>query len=339
MVCHEENLLYRPRRARLQRAGGGTNTQAQTKKISYAITDLGAFVSPGNPSGAISINNSGQVAGEAYIDGTTRHACIWERDGGTWMVRDIGASAHYVNSGSQGINEWGQVAGNGNTETTGWAFFYDETSGMEVFMPEGYERSRSVRGINNRGDVAGISKIANLPTQASVWEHNVDGTWTFTDLGSIFNLYTSNSWGINDLGQVVGSGRQSADQYYASLWERNDGGDWTFTALGGYGSSAKDVNNLGQVVGYGYINGTTQHPCIWERANGQWTTRDLGLPSGFSSVSPSAINNSGQVAGYAYLVTSGRMVGFVYKDGIMDNVNNFLPAGSGWSLFLGTRYQ
>jgi hypothetical protein len=27
------------------------------------------------------------------------------------------------------------------------------------------------------------------------------------------------------------------------------------------------------------------------------------------------------------------MVGLVYKDGIMDNVNNFLLAGSGWSLF------
>ena len=38
--------------------------------------------------------------------------------------------------------------------------------------------------------------------------------------------------------------------------------------------------------------------------------------------------------GYAYLV-SGNLVGFLYKDGVMHDLNSFLPTGSGWWLLYG----
>ena len=244
----------------------------------------------------------------------------------------IDSSSNFVRSWATSINEWGQVAGKVVTESSGWAFFYDdESGGFDILMPQGYART-STGALNNRGDIVGYSNVTDLPDQASVWQRNVDGTGTFTDLGSMFNLYSSFAWGINDLGQVVGSARPNADQVFACLWERNDNGEWTFMVLGGDGSSASAVNNLGQIVGYGSIDGTVLHPCIWERLNGQWTTRDLGLPPSVSRVYPSAINNSAQVVGYAYLASSGRMVGFMYKDGVLCDINSFLPTGSGWWL-------
>ena len=64
--------------------------QAQTKKITYAITDLGPCTSFPN-STASKINGNGQVIGTSFTDSRNRHACIWERrPGGQWVVRDLG---------------------------------------------------------------------------------------------------------------------------------------------------------------------------------------------------------------------------------------------------------
>ena len=56
----------------------------------------------------------------------------------------------------------------------------------------------------------------------------------------------------------------------------------------------------------------------------------MAKPSGFSSTHCTAINDSGEVV--------GRPVGrepcpFLYKDGVMHDLNSFLPTGSGWSLW------
>ena len=55
------------------------NAQAQTKKITYAITELPPLVSS-DTSAVDSINNNGQIVGRGYPTGDDRwHTCIWEQ--------------------------------------------------------------------------------------------------------------------------------------------------------------------------------------------------------------------------------------------------------------------
>ena len=129
------------------------SVQAQTKKVSYAIADLGPWVSS-NTSGATKVNNGGQILGYAYVNAATRHACVWERVGAQWIIRDLGASEYYDSSWGSNINEQGEVVGYGSivgeAGTTNEAFYYQ--SSMVVALPIPSEQVSSMAyGINTSG--------------------------------------------------------------------------------------------------------------------------------------------------------------------------------------------
>ena len=100
---------------------------------------------------------------------------------------------------------------------------------------------------------------------------------------------------------------------------------------GTLGTLLHDINNSGQIVGYKSTDGDWCHACLLERDNGQWTTTDLHTSASFYHSEAWGINNSKQVVGYGLLATGGR-VGILCRDGAMENLNDYLPAGSGWSL-------
>ena len=156
----------------------GTQRPGATKKISYAITELAPWVSS-NRSAAYNINELGQVVGDAFVDETT-HACIWERVGGQWTIRELGASAYYVTSDGQQHQRIREVAGIGHG-TTDKAFFYGE-SGLIELVPGEYGSSWAL-DINYFGDVCGVSDGQVLCGQACLWERDGRNTWVFADLG------------------------------------------------------------------------------------------------------------------------------------------------------------
>jgi probable HAF family extracellular repeat protein len=142
---------------------------------------------------------------------------------------------------------------------------------------------------------------------------------------------------INRFGKVVGlSGAKGNRFFYAFIWSKTTG----ITNLGnlpGYDdSSAYAINDLGQVAGFSDCLHCElrAHATLWSNTKGSML--DLGLLPGASDSFAYGLNNVGQaVGGSAYSGTNG-IHAFVWSPstGMLD-LNNLIPANSGWVLEVG----
>jgi probable HAF family extracellular repeat protein len=274
--------------------------------LSYQITDLGV-------GGAHGINDSGQVVGGEGL---------WDPTNG-WQ--DLGTLPGYDFSIAYGINNSGQVVGYsedavGNIE----AFLWDATNGMQDLghLP-GFNYSWAY-GINNSGQVVGGSGIIGTSfSHAFLW----DASSGMQDLGTLGGN-AGWAYGINSNGQVVGESRTASDAFHAFLWDATNGMQ-DLGILRGYSQSYADgINNSGQVVG-GSSTVSSNHAFLWDASNGM---QDLGTLGG-SFGGADGINNFGQVVGYSY-TASGQNHGFLWQDGTVSDLNDLIPAGSGWTLYV-----
>jgi len=114
---------------------------------------------------------------------------------------------------------------------------------------------------------------------------------------------------INNNGQVLGNCFNSAGGI-ALVWTNDT--PTVLPTLGGVASSGTAINNLGQVVGTSETSTGAEDGFLW--SNGTMT--DLG-----SNFSPAAVNGSGVIVGgqFAY-------------NGTLQNLNNLIPAGSGYQI-------
>jgi probable HAF family extracellular repeat protein len=104
------------------------------------------------------------------------------------------------------------------------------------------------------------------------------------------------------------------------------------TNLPGDRPSASGINNWGQIIGTHSVNGS-RHACIWEQVGGEWCLFDLsGVSADYSSCDARGINSLGQVVGLGTKTTGGTAA-YLYDDGVMRNLNDYLPvAASAWKL-------
>jgi probable HAF family extracellular repeat protein len=100
--------------------------------------------------------------------------------------------------------------------------------------------------------------------------------------------------------------------------------------LGGNVSWAMGINDSGKVVGYSYTSDGAQHAFLYDESATP-KMQDLGTLGGNESHA-AGISASGQVVGYSY-TSDGAQHAFLY-DGTngMQDLNNLLPAGSGWTI-------
>jgi probable HAF family extracellular repeat protein len=72
------------------------------------VIDLGTL--GGTNSWASSINDSGQIVGQAYTSSDYRHACLFDPTGGGANI-DLGTLSGYQFSSTGSINDSGQIVG------------------------------------------------------------------------------------------------------------------------------------------------------------------------------------------------------------------------------------
>ena len=174
-------------------------------------------------------------------------------------------------------------------------------------------------GINNSGEVVGLSNIAAGSTQSSIFLYRhghmtslvgpVDPTETFGDIK------------INSKGDVIGFPLSDGD---ASIDHKGNLID--LGSLAGLGSAARDLNDHDEVVGYSGVSGTgstrVNHAFLYK--NG--TVIDLGTLGGPGSVA-NDINAHGEIVGSS-MTTSGATHAFLYRNTHMTDLGTLGGADS-----------
>lgn len=318
---------------------------AQAGPQGYQITDIGTMGDPGTRgpaySRAFGLSGTGQVVGVANDDYSNNYAFSW-RNG---VMTNLGALTG-TSSIAWGVNDSGQVVG--YTPGNRHAFSWTDANGdgkkdpgemVDLGIPVGAEAA-SANAINNAGQTVGTVYYSERPDQGFLY----DGT--FHLLGMLPGGYSSQAYAINDSGQVVGASYFSVEAiHHAFLWNdadrdgRSDAGEMhDIGHLGGEVAYAGGINDLGQVVGASAITRfIPNHAFLWTDNDGDWSAdagemRDLGTLGGEWSVAR-AINNSGQVIGESTLVVGETLDhAFLWEDGEMHDLNDLIPADSGWEL-------
>jgi len=273
-------------------ASAATNT--------YTITDLGSL--GGGVTNATAINASGQVTGASTLHKVgVNHAFLWTNG----KMTDLGGLGEFMGvalSAGAAINASGQVVGTA-TDSRG-----DDVAalwnGRKVTPLPGLDGTAV--GINDSGQIVGGAGGAFVIT---------DGTQTFLPPPSSNNVCSAVA--INNNGQVLGdcAGEQPGGFGLTGLgvvW--NNGTPTVLPTLGGAeGAFVTAINNNGQVVGTSETSTGAEDGFL--SSNG--TITDLG-----PTFSPAAINDSGVIVG-------GQ---FVDSGGTPQNLNNLIPAGSGFQI-------
>jgi probable HAF family extracellular repeat protein len=280
-----------------------------------SVTDLGNF--GGNGSIAYSVNNSGQIVGEAlnkiadpygsFLMGCATVACfpsaqqlravLWQNG----RMHDLGTLGG--NDAVAGIiNEAGQVAGTSYTNT-----IPNPTTGIPSQDPFFWENGRMVdignfggtfayaNYMNGSGEVVGLSTLAgDTVSHPFSWQRG-----RLTDLGTFGGSY-GEAFSVNNAGDVVGRANLAGDQvHHAFLWRNG-----VLTDLGtlGANSTAWAINSSGQVVGASGITFATAHAFLSENGSGMVDLNDFIPPgSGLYLEAAYYINDRGQISGDAFL--------------------------------------
>lgn len=184
-------------------------------------------------------------------------------------------------------------------------------------------------GINNSGQVCGVSPLANGENRGFLYSNGV-----MSDIGTLGGRISYTN-GINNNGLVVGqAGITGNSAGHAFIYNSVTGARTDLGTLGGFNSQAIAINDAGQVVGDSWLTGNPlspdgsriSHAFLYN--GGSLTDLDV-LPGDLSS-SASGINAAGQVIGVSYNSSSQRP--FLYSNGMMQDLNTVILPGPGWQI-------
>jgi len=317
----------------------------------YTITDLGNLggqLNGVNNTIAYGINKKGDVVGFSYSSfGCYLHSFLYSGNG---PMFDLGSQPGFVEgcNFAVGINDAGQIAyakdhhpGSGDYT----AHRYTPGIGtLDLGALPGDFGSYSM-AINTSGKVVGASVInPNNPPLDRPFLYS-DGIG-MQDLGNLGGG-RGQAWGLNAQGIVVGWSSTPATPPN-DIWDIGDAFiyvDRTFLNLNRFSRTPKwhlfvanGINDKNKIVGYGlhkrnirafrFNFGTTN------------TVKDLGTFPGGGISYAKAINKKNWIVGAAYLDPSGagNYRAALWRPGVSGalNLNNMIPANSGWVLFQAT---
>src|SRR5262249_37865684 len=131
-------------------------------------------------------------------------------------------------------------------------------------------------------------------------------------------------------------------QVVGTSWNDTDGRAFLWTSAGGFAdlgrlpgfiyAEAKAINASGQVAGEASNDTGPIDGFLWTPDG---TMTDLGTLPGFPYVQPFAINASTTVVGEVGTGT-GSSHAFIWQNGVVTDLNELIPGGSGWVLNIAT---
>jgi probable HAF family extracellular repeat protein len=220
-------------------------------------------------------------------------------------ITDLGTFGG-VYSEARGINSTSQIVGNYVTANGETRAFLRSKGGTTDITSGNFTYARA---INDLGQVVGDAASYN----GFVYENE-----TMTNLG-ITTGTNVEVYGINAHRQIVG-GDPYAVNGHAFLYD--NGVTTDLGSIGGFTkSSANAINDSGQVAG-----SADGHAFLYDHG----TFAIAGTFGGQESIAQ-GINNNGQVVGIAD-TTSGDSHAFLYRNGMMTDLNSLIDPTSGWAL-------
>ncbi len=305
----------------------------------YEIVPLGTL--GGSFSRANSVKMSDGIFGYATTAQSVKRPVVW-REGG---ILDLGAPPGFVIGEAVAGNAAGQIAVLAeNTSVQSYTtFLWEDDVWTDIGLLPGYAEAIP-EDMDSAGRIVGRAFTLGPGggSAAFLWDDGV-----MTDLGTLGGS-GARAYDVNEAGQVVGWSRQpevgGVSLNRAFLWESG-----TMTSrepLPTYEhSQAFGVNETGDVVGSSWVVTSPQffsadRATLW-RGTGEIV--DLGRTPGpeacvsglfaYTDNIARAVNAHGQVVGHAQCVASGgALAAFLWEHGVMHNLNDLVPAGSGWDL-------
>ncbi len=308
-------------------AMAGPSAGAQT----YQVIELAVPPEAASTS-ARAINAPGHIAGHMKLASGALRPVVWI-DG---VPEVLAVPAPYPGAGATGISDSGDVSGSAWTNGSfgfSAAVVWRQGSPPALIATLGGKYS-AADGISPSGTVVGWT--------STYGDYNGQRAYRFNDTPASAGLIHgggstwTNGHAINASGQVVGAGLSSTRFPHAFLDDPIEG-MLDLGTLGGLISRATAISGAGHVAGWsqtGEVNadvtdGIVAHAFLWHR--GRMT--DLGVLPGLVESQARGVNAAGVVVGRctgAGFESTPRA--FVWKEGVMTDLNSLVPAGSGWTL-------
>lgn len=307
----------------------------QTNGTSYTAQDLGTI--DGYPvTSAYAVNNDGVVVGQGFDPATFQSRAIVYQSGQIRTIVDVEEGSSTAND----INDAGQIAGYTWAQGTPAVAMLWDGDGATLIDTLGGDQSAAL-AINDKGQVVGVSavEVGIFEQHAFLWDEE-----GLEDLGTLPGGTTSRATGINADGAIVGSSTvEEPDEngpptQRAVLWQ--DGEAIDLGLIAGTFGEATDINASGQIVGLSTTDdgqipfGPGTHAVLWQNEE----IVDLGTLGEGETSAAEAINTSGVIVGSSMVVAGessgqpGERHAFVWRNGVMTDLNDLIPANAGWVL-------
>jgi probable HAF family extracellular repeat protein len=283
--------------------------------IGYYLIDLGKVDAPAE-SILIGVDNAGMVAGDSF----------------RWLAgfkKTVRPAPGQHLARVMRINSSGAMAGDGcptdYCHATSWA---NPAAGRDLGTLGGHVSV--AYDISDSGIVVGWSDTpGSNPTQTRAFKQS--GTGAMIDLNTVVTsgpaMTLREAWGINSSNVIVGwAGTNAAPRAFqlTAVGKLTEIGPLPAMST----ATAGAINDHGHITGYSG-NGTDLRGFLYKSG----AISALPFLAGYQLTHPYSINESDQVVGCGRnMADDSKVHAFVYTAGAIHDLNEYLRAGSGWTL-------